>query len=150
MKTSQTLAQYALAWVNYFTDESNVNGINYSKFRQYCYFVDGISGKYNTIKKFLELEFQKSHDRHDNIPISLELRNIPTTIMSLCQIHGITSNPSSIQQMSVDHDNSLIDCRTPSTSEDIKKILQQHSPPPTVREKIIKSKDKQLCAMLVV
>lgn len=104
MKNSQTLAQYALAWVNYFADESNVNGINYSKFRQYCYFVDGISGRYNSIKKFLELEFQKIHDRHDNIPISLELRNILTTIMSLCQVHGISGNTTHIQQMSVESD----------------------------------------------
>jgi hypothetical protein len=106
MKISQTLAQYALAWVNYFADESNVNGIHYSKFRQYCYFVDGISGRYTTIKKFLELEFQKTHDRHDNIPISLELRNIPTTIISLCQIHGISCQASTnIHQMSEQKDN---------------------------------------------
>jgi hypothetical protein len=33
MNHSQSLAQYALAWVNYFVDESNVNGVQYSKFR---------------------------------------------------------------------------------------------------------------------
>lgn len=70
MKNSQSLAQYALAWVNYFSDESNVNGICYSKFRQYCYFVDGISAWSSTIKKFLEMEYTPGHDRNDNIPIS--------------------------------------------------------------------------------
>jgi hypothetical protein len=57
MKNLQTLSHYALSWVNYFSDESNVNGIQYSKFRQYCYFVDGISSRYSSIKKFLEMEF---------------------------------------------------------------------------------------------
>ena len=73
MKNSQTLAQYALSWVHYFNDEANINGIMYSKFRQYCYFVDGIAGKYSMIKKYLEMEFTPSHDRANNIPISLEL-----------------------------------------------------------------------------
>ena len=99
MKNSQSLSQYALSWVNYFTDECNVNGISYSKFRQYCYFIDGIAGRYNSIKKFLELEFTSSHDRINNIPISLELRNIPTTIISLCNIHGISISQQSIHQV---------------------------------------------------
>jgi hypothetical protein len=66
MKVSQSLAQYALSWVNDFADETNVNSIRYSRFRQYCYFVDGISGRYTSIKKFLEMEFKKSHDCADN------------------------------------------------------------------------------------
>jgi hypothetical protein len=37
MKSSHTLSQYALLWVNYFLDEMNVNGVKYSKYRQYCY-----------------------------------------------------------------------------------------------------------------
>lgn len=51
MKHSQTLSQYALAWVHYFDDEANVNGIVYSKFRQYCYFVDGMATKYSAVKR---------------------------------------------------------------------------------------------------
>jgi hypothetical protein len=54
--------------------------------------VDGISGKYSVIKKFLEMEFNHEHDRKNNIPITLELRNLPTTIVSLCNIHGISIN----------------------------------------------------------
>jgi hypothetical protein len=99
MKNSQTLSQYALSWVNYFSDECNINGIQYSKFRQYCYFVDGISGRYNSIKKFLEMEFTLSHDRINNIPIALELRNLPTTIVSLCNTHGISMMPQSVHQV---------------------------------------------------
>lgn len=99
MKNTQTLSQYALAWVNYFNDEVNVNGIDYSKFRQYCYFVDGISGKYSVIKKYLEMEFDRSHDRVNNIPITLELRNIPTTIASLCNIHGISVSNTQIHSL---------------------------------------------------
>jgi hypothetical protein len=45
MKVNQTLSQYALLWVNYFVDEANVNGVNYSKFRQYCYYLDGLPQK---------------------------------------------------------------------------------------------------------
>jgi hypothetical protein len=35
MKSSHTLSQYALLWVNYFLDEMNINGVKYSKYRQY-------------------------------------------------------------------------------------------------------------------
>ena len=99
MKNSQTLSQYALLWVNYFNDKSNVNGIEYSKFHQYCYFIDGIAVKYSIIKKYLEMEFNHSHDCMNNIPISLELHNIPTTIVSLCNIHGISVSNGQIQQI---------------------------------------------------
>lgn len=124
MKNTQTLAQYALAWVNYFTDEHNVNGIRYSKFRQYCYYVDGISNRYSSIKKFLEMEFSTLHDRDDDIPISLELRNIPTTIMSICQIHGIScNNNSAIQQMtSISIGNASEDCHVTNHDDTIKRL----------------------------
>jgi hypothetical protein len=102
MKNGQTLPQYALTWVHYFDDEANVNGIVYSKFCQYCYFVDGISVKYSVVKKFLEMEFTTSHDRKDNIPISLELRNLLSTIVSICHVHGISvshATPTNVHQL---------------------------------------------------
>jgi Integrase core domain. len=128
MKNSQSLAQYALSWVNYFNDESNVNGIDYSKFRQYCYFVDGISGRYSVIKKYLEMEFDRSHDRVNNIPISLELRNIPTTIASLCNIHGISIANSNINQVIAGESNDQDDyCDTSDVNESsIKKVHFQN------------------------
>jgi hypothetical protein len=37
------------------------------------------------------MEFESIHDtKVDNIPISLELRNLPSTIQSLAQIHGLS------------------------------------------------------------
>jgi hypothetical protein len=121
MKTSQTLAQYALSWVNYFTDESNVNGIEYSKFRQYCYFVDGISGRYTSIKKFLEMEFTRSHDPKNNIPITLELRNLPTTITSLCNVHGISISQSAIHSLNNQSATPVEDCSVDHASS-VKKV----------------------------
>ena len=97
MKNSQILVQYALCWVNYFNDEYNVNGIRYSKYRQNCYFIDVISSRFHTIKKFLELEFSQEHDKMDNIPISLDLHFIPTTIKNLCHTHGISLSAPHIQ-----------------------------------------------------
>mmetsp|Transcript_3560 Transcript_3560/g.6720 ORF Transcript_3560/g.6720 Transcript_3560/m.6720 type:complete len:615 (-) Transcript_3560:1923-3767(-) len=129
MKPTQSLSQYALSWVNYFHDEANVNGIVYSRYRQYCYFVDGISPKYMVLKKFLEMEFTRSHDRKDNIPISLELRNLPTTIISLCNVHGISIGNANIQQLNaletVDTDD-CCDDKTSITDDDSIKKLQSN------------------------
>jgi hypothetical protein len=102
MKVSQSLSQYALTWVNYFTDESAVNGVVYSKFRQYCYFVDGLPQRFSVLRKFLEMEFVPPYDKFNNIPISLELRNLPATISSLANIHGVTvsgNQPSAVHQV---------------------------------------------------
>jgi hypothetical protein len=87
MKASQSLSQYALLWVNYFMDKTNVNGVCwYSKFRQYCYFLDSLlPQKYSVLQKFLEMEFISAHDKIDNIPISMDLRNLPSTILILAQ-----------------------------------------------------------------
>jgi hypothetical protein len=87
-----------------------VNGIVYSKYRQYCYFVEGLLSKYSVVQKFLEMEFNKLHDRKDNIPISLELRNLPTTIVSLCNIHGVSVASGSINQLN-DQDDTKDHCR---------------------------------------
>jgi hypothetical protein len=108
MKVNQTLSQYALLWVNYFVDEANVNGVHYSKFRQYFYFLDGLPQKYSILRKFLEMEFTINHDKINNIPISLELRNLPSTILSLANIHGvpIASSVSNIHQIS----DKTVDC----------------------------------------
>jgi hypothetical protein len=89
MKVSQSLSQYALAWVNYFTDELNVNGVAYSKFRQYCYFLDGLPQRYLVLCKFLDMEFVPPYDKSNNVPISLELHNLPATIASIANAHGI-------------------------------------------------------------
>jgi hypothetical protein len=102
MKASQSLASYAYEWVQYFNNEANVNGMPYSKYRQYTYFVWGLHNRYAPIKKFLEQDFKPYHDRHNNIPISLELHNIPATIASLAIVHGIsptTSTTGHIQQL---------------------------------------------------
>jgi hypothetical protein len=109
MKASQSLSQYALLRVNYFLDEANVNGVRYSKFRQYCIFLDGLPLKFSVIRKFLEMEFTPAHDKIDNIPISLELRNLPATIVSLSQIHGISigHSPTNVHQISEDP---LVNC----------------------------------------
>lgn len=92
MKISQSLAGYAYQWVQYFINEANVNGVPYSKYRQYAYFVNGLHGRFSPIIKFLEQEFLPNHDRHNNIPISLELNNLPATIASLAKLHGIQLN----------------------------------------------------------
>jgi Integrase core domain. len=124
MKNSQTLSQYALLWVHYFDDEANVNGIEYSKFRQYCYFVDGITLKFSVVKKFLEMEFTIAHDRKNNIPISLELRNLPSTIVSLCNVHGIfLAAPIHSNIQFLENDTNLENCHTDNDA--IKKI-QSH------------------------
>lgn len=88
-----------------------MNGIKYSKFRQYCYFVDGISTKYSVIKKYLEMEFDQSHDQMNKIPITLELRNIPTTIASLCNVHGMTISTSQVHQINEQESDNLDNCR---------------------------------------
>jgi hypothetical protein len=121
MKTSHSLSQYALLWVNYFTDEANVNGIRYSKFRQYCYFIDGLPQKYSILRKFLEMEFASHHDKVDNIPISLELRNLPSTIQSLAQLHGLSSSSGSsnhIHQVS----EQQVDCKEENNDKSIHAI----------------------------
>jgi hypothetical protein len=110
MKSSQSLSQYALSWVNYFSDEANVNGVRYSKFRQYCYFIDGLPQKYSILRKFLGLEFDNNHDRVDNIPISLELRNLPSTIQSLAQVHGISLAAGSISHIHQVSDDDKVNC----------------------------------------
>lgn len=113
MKASQSLASYAYSWVKYFLNEANINGVPYSKYRQYAYFIDGLHPKFAPIKKFLEQDFMPFHDRHDNIPISLELNNLPATIASLAQIHGISlaNSSTTIQQVSFqsDVDNQFVD-----------------------------------------
>jgi hypothetical protein len=106
MKVSQSLASYAYSWVKYFTNEANINGIPYSKYRQYAYFVDGLHNKYSPIKKFLEQDFQPCHDRHNNIPISLELHNLPATIASLASTHGISLSTTCAQIQQVHDDDS--------------------------------------------
>jgi hypothetical protein len=127
MKNSQSLSQYALSWVHYFDDEANVNGIEYSKFRKYCYFVDGLTSRFAVIKKFLEMEFTVAHDKMNNIPISLELRNLPSTIVSLCNVHGISMSttpvPTNIQLVD-DNMDSSVDCDKMFTLDEasVKKI----------------------------
>jgi hypothetical protein len=69
----------------------------YSKYRQYTYFVWGLHNHFTPIKKFLEQEFKTYHDQEDNIPISLELHNLPAMIASLATIHGIPLTQSSMQ-----------------------------------------------------
>jgi hypothetical protein len=120
MKVNQTLSQYALLWVNYFVDEANVNGVNYSKFRQYCYYLDGLPQKYSILRKFLEMEFTANHDKVNNIPISLELRNLPSTIMSLATIHGVSiaTSTSNIHQIS----DKTVDCDDVNGDDEIKAI----------------------------
>jgi hypothetical protein len=73
----------------------------YSKFCQYAYFIDGIHPRFAPIKKFLEQEFTSSHDRMNNIPISLELHNLPATITSLAVTHGISVGMASGQVQQV-------------------------------------------------
>jgi hypothetical protein len=90
MKNSQSLSQYALSWVNYFNDEMNVNGVRYTKYRQYGYFMKGLPARFSPLRKFLDMEFTSHHDKEDNIPITVELRNLPTTIQSLASFHGIS------------------------------------------------------------
>jgi hypothetical protein len=109
MKANQSLSQYALMWVNYFTDESAVNGVVYSKFRQYCYFLDGLPQHYSVLCKFLELEFVPPFDKFNNIPISLELRNLPATISSLANIHGVVTSGSLQQSLIHQVDDSNVD-----------------------------------------
>jgi hypothetical protein len=101
MKASQSLASYAYAWLQYFTNEANVSGMSYSKYKQYAYFVDGLHTRYSPIKKFLEQDFLPQHDRENDIPISLELHNIPATIASLAKLHGISPqmNNNQVQQI---------------------------------------------------
>jgi hypothetical protein len=126
MKQNQSLSQYALLWVNYFVDEENVNGVRYSKFRQYCYFLDGLPQKYSILRKFLEMEFMSNHNKVNNIPISLELRNLPSTITSLANIHGIpivNSSASNIHQIS-DHP---VDCDEESDKASIKAVMSNKS-----------------------
>jgi predicted nucleotide-binding protein (sugar kinase/HSP70/actin superfamily) len=55
------------------------------------------------------MEFEAIHDKVDNIPISLELRNLPSIIQSLAQIHGLSTNGGSsnnIHQIS----DKMVDC----------------------------------------
>jgi hypothetical protein len=139
MKISQSLSQYALLWVNYFLDEANVNGVRYSKFRQYCYFLDGLPPKFSIIRKFLEMEFTSSHDKIDNIPISLELRNLPSTILSLAQVHGISvSNaPNNIHKVS---DDDLADCGDKHDAEEIKIVNSSSKNNPSNKKNIVKFK----------
>jgi hypothetical protein len=94
LKNSQSLSQYALSWVNYFNDEMNVNGVRYTKYRQYGYFMKGLPARFSPLRKFLDMEFTPNHDKEDNIPITVELRNIPTTIQSLATFHGISISQS--------------------------------------------------------
>jgi hypothetical protein len=128
MKSSQSLSQYALLWVNYFTDEANVNGIQYSKFRQYCYFIDGLPQKYSVLRKFLEMEFESNHDKVDNIPISLELQNLPSTVQSLAHLHGLSLSNSSnhIHQVS----EQQVDCED-DNDESIRAIIKNNKSLPT-------------------
>jgi hypothetical protein len=109
MKANQSLSQYALMWVNYFTDESAVNGVVYSKFRQYCYFLDGLPQRYSVLRKFLEMEFVPPFDIFNNIPISLELRNLPATISSLANIHGVVTSGPLQQSLIHQVDDSNVD-----------------------------------------
>mmetsp|Transcript_17203 Transcript_17203/g.32572 ORF Transcript_17203/g.32572 Transcript_17203/m.32572 type:complete len:491 (+) Transcript_17203:1535-3007(+) len=99
MKISQSLASYAYEWVKYFTNEANVNGMPYSKYCQYTYFMWGLHNKYTPIKKFLEQEFRQHHDHENNVPISLELHNLPATIASLATVHGISVAPTTSVQI---------------------------------------------------
>jgi hypothetical protein len=120
MRSSQSLSQYALLWVNYFLDEATVNGVRYSKFRQYCYFLDGLPQRYSIFRKFLDMEFDSNHDKVDSIPITLELRNLPSTIQSLANIHGINlTNSGNIHQITSD---SLVDCHSDDGIDHIKSI----------------------------
>lgn len=130
MKISQSLVSYAYSWVKYFTNEANINGIPYSKYWQsYAYFVDGLHHKYAPIKKFLEQDFQSHHDRHNNIPISLELHNLPATIASLATIHGISisSQNGQVQQVKVPDNNTPIDNEDPKSPmiDDVLSSIQQ-------------------------
>jgi hypothetical protein len=87
----------------------NVNGVQYSKFRQYCYFVDGLHSKYASITNFLEQDFQVHDDHHNTIPISLELNNLTVTITSLAAIHvfSIRNKSGQIQQQMQIHDDKI-------------------------------------------
>jgi hypothetical protein len=85
----------------------------YSKYGQYTYFMWGIHSRFSPIKKFLEQEFKDHHDQHNNIPISLELHNLPETISSLARIHGIpiTLSTDKVQQVADTHgDSNSITC----------------------------------------
>lgn len=90
MKVSHLLALYASAWVKYFINEANINGVPYSKYRKYAYFFDGLNQMLATVKKILEQDFLPSHNHQNNIPISLKLNNVPANIASLAYVHGIS------------------------------------------------------------
>lgn len=80
------------------------------------------------VKKFLEMEFTHLHDRRDNIPISLELHNLPSTIVSICHVHGIlisTNNNSNVQQLDDSGSDGMENCCvTTLTSDDVIKKVQ--------------------------
>jgi hypothetical protein len=77
--------------------KANLNGVSYPKYRQYAYSVDGLHARYLLIKKFLEQDFMSHHDCENNILISLELHNIPATIVNLAKMHGISLSPTTNQ-----------------------------------------------------
>jgi hypothetical protein len=135
MKHSQTLSQYALLWVHYFNDELNVNGVRYTKYRKMIYFLSGLPSKYSPLRKFLELEIIPPFDKEDNLPISLELHNLPSTIHSLSVLHGINlSAPSMGSNIHQVGDNvSQDDCHD-TLPNDIK-ALNQHKPSVSFKEK---------------
>jgi hypothetical protein len=84
------------------------------------------------------MEFTRSHDRINNIPISLELRNLPATITSLCNIHGINVSNTNIQQLGITVDDKEEDCDDNELKETVKKV--QFSK--TIRHNVDKPKVK--------
>jgi hypothetical protein len=123
-KASQTLASYAYEWVKYFTNEANVNGMLYSKYGQYTYFMWGIHNRFAPIKKFLEQEFKPHHDQMNNIPISLELHNLPATITSIARVHGISIGPVTGQIQQVLHDGDSNDTPSDYPTNDPSSVLE--------------------------
>lgn len=63
--------------------------------------------------------------------------------MSLCQIHGITSNAANIQQLNVDHTFDQDNCRSPTAPDDIKRI-QHHQTQTGDSDRLSKNKASQV------
>ena len=54
----------------------------------------GLPACFYPLCKFLEMEITHEHDRNNNVPMTMELCNLPTTIQSPASYHGINLSSS--------------------------------------------------------